>query len=221
MTKAILPRVNQTGANEWSDVESNDSALAEVINGQLDNENIKKGAGITDEKLASPNNAVYRPLLTAQSGLYQDIPAATRILGFGGIARASGSNALQGLEVLEMPPILSLDAADYPVSGKTHKLRIRCWVAPNATKPTITFTFGLYPLTVAGGADSLTYTLGTVVTGSTKAIAEPSASTLTAAVSGDFDLPANGPYALGFVQSAQMTNNSVALIGAQLQTRHV
>jgi hypothetical protein len=51
MTKAILPRTNQTGANEWSDVESNDNALAEVINGQLDNENIKEGAGITRGKL--------------------------------------------------------------------------------------------------------------------------------------------------------------------------
>ncbi|HET7455395.1 MAG TPA: hypothetical protein VFJ76_07740 [Solirubrobacterales bacterium] len=53
MTKAILPRTNQTGANEWSDVESNDAALAKVINGELDNENIAKAAGITREKLAS------------------------------------------------------------------------------------------------------------------------------------------------------------------------
>lgn len=58
MTKATLPRVNQTGTNEWSDVEANDNALAEVVNGQLDNENIKAGAGITREKLAADAKGV-------------------------------------------------------------------------------------------------------------------------------------------------------------------
>lgn len=53
MTKLTLPRINQTGTNEWADVESNDVAIREVINGELDNENLKANAGITAEKLAA------------------------------------------------------------------------------------------------------------------------------------------------------------------------
>lgn len=52
MTDVTLPRLNQTGANEWADVEANDVALREVINGELDNENLKSEAGITGGKLA-------------------------------------------------------------------------------------------------------------------------------------------------------------------------
>lgn len=53
MSKVVLPRLNQTGANEWADVESNDVALRDIINGGIDNENIKAGAGITGEKIAN------------------------------------------------------------------------------------------------------------------------------------------------------------------------
>lgn len=53
MTKVTLPRRNQTGANEFSDVESNDDAIIEVVNGNIDNENIAANAGIVRSKLAS------------------------------------------------------------------------------------------------------------------------------------------------------------------------
>src|SRR6187455_2983289 len=69
MTKVVLPRLNQTGANEWADVESNDVALREVLNGGIDNENIKAGAGITREKLASDAKGIvgtwYTPKVIA------------------------------------------------------------------------------------------------------------------------------------------------------------
>jgi len=51
MTKVILPRLNQTGANEWSDVQANDEALQTVINGELSNENIAANANIARSKL--------------------------------------------------------------------------------------------------------------------------------------------------------------------------
>jgi hypothetical protein len=52
MTDVILPRLSQTGANEWADVEANDVALREVINGELDNSNLSGSAGITAANLA-------------------------------------------------------------------------------------------------------------------------------------------------------------------------
>lgn len=69
MTKVTLPRTNQTGANEWSDVESNDNAIIEVVNGNIDNENIKASAGIVRSKLASDAKGVqgtwYEPKVIA------------------------------------------------------------------------------------------------------------------------------------------------------------
>lgn len=53
MTNVVLPKLNQTGANEWADVQDNDEALKKVINGELDNGNLKAGAGIVGTKLAS------------------------------------------------------------------------------------------------------------------------------------------------------------------------
>jgi hypothetical protein len=51
MTKLTLPRLNQVGANEWGDVEANDVAIRELVNGGLDNENIAPGANIARTKL--------------------------------------------------------------------------------------------------------------------------------------------------------------------------
>lgn len=67
MTKVVLPKTNQVGANEWNDVEANDAALAETINGQLDNENLKSGAAIDAGKLASNAKPVtwYTPKVIA------------------------------------------------------------------------------------------------------------------------------------------------------------
>lgn len=69
MSKVTLPRLNQTGANEWSDVEANDVALREVINGGLDNENIAPGANIARSKLEASAQGVsgtwYSPKVVA------------------------------------------------------------------------------------------------------------------------------------------------------------
>lgn len=69
MTKVVLPRTNQTGANEWGDVEANDVAIREVVNGELDNENLKSAAGITRGKLAADAKGIvgtwYTPKVIA------------------------------------------------------------------------------------------------------------------------------------------------------------
>lgn len=53
MTKVVLPRLNQTGVNEWADVQTNDEALQTVINGEIANENLSGAAGITRANLAA------------------------------------------------------------------------------------------------------------------------------------------------------------------------
>lgn len=47
-----LPKLNQSGANEWADVEDNDKAIRDVVNGELEDDNIAAGANIALSKLA-------------------------------------------------------------------------------------------------------------------------------------------------------------------------
>lgn len=63
MTDIILPRLNQAGSNEWGDVEANDVAIREVVNGELDNNNLSGSAGITLANLAAEAKPVaqYEP----------------------------------------------------------------------------------------------------------------------------------------------------------------
>ena len=87
----------------------------------------------------------------------------------------------------------------------------------NATAPTSTFTAGLYPaITFVGGAAALTFTLDTVVTDSTAAIAAPSSGTATTAVSTDFTFPAAGPFVIGLVITTNMVANSSAMVRGTL-----
>lgn len=53
MTSIVLPKLNQAGANEWADVEDNDVAVRDVVNGKLDNGNLSGAAGITRANLAA------------------------------------------------------------------------------------------------------------------------------------------------------------------------
>jgi hypothetical protein len=97
-------------------------------------------------------------------------------------------------------------------------------VVPNAVAPAVTFTAGLYPLsTFAGpaGAGPTVATLGAVTTGSTAAVATPGALTRVTAVSGDFNIPAAGPYALGVVVSGSPAATSVSSLVATLSMRQV
>lgn len=226
MTSVNLPTPeNNSGKAEWSEVYDNDKALREVVNGGIDNANIAAEAGITDAKLASPNNAAYRLLCHSHLSLASDAAAGTYPLQAyspePANPKVSGGNVINAGLPFSLPAFLYFDDADYTVGSKTQKLRLRAQVACNATKAAIKFTFGLYPITVAGAADTLTVTLGTVVSSSTVEINEPAASTVTGAVNSDFTIPSDGAYALGVVTSATLTNNSAVLLSAQLQTRSV
>lgn len=141
----------------------------------------------------------------------------------GGFLAFANGNPVVSSAVIQgpPPPLFYLDDADFSISNKTQKLRVRAQVLTNATAPARTFTVGLYPVTCAGAADELTFTLGTVVPGSAVAIASPSASSVTQGNSGDFTIPSDGAFALGVTTSGAPATSSVQLIYGYLQTRHV
>lgn len=210
-----------------------------MLNGNIEAANLASNAvttakitdaSVTDAKLASPNNSAYRTIHHSYGMLANDAAAATYMLGahnFSGAGAtpglaASGAGLAITTGAFSYPAsMFYFDDADYTVGSLTQKLRLRAQVACNATQAAITFTFGLYPVTVAGSADTLALTLGTVVSSSTVAIASPSASTVTSSSNSDFTIPSDGAYALGVVTSAQLTNNSAVSLHAQLQTRSV
>lgn len=85
MTNIVLPKLNQTGANEWADVQDNDEAIKKVVNGELDNGNLRTGAGIVAAKLASIGSEIKGFSVGSKSASedltltssYQDVPGAS------------------------------------------------------------------------------------------------------------------------------------------------
>jgi hypothetical protein len=116
-----------------------------------------------------------------------------------------------------------LDDADFAVSGRTTRLRVRAMCLTNdAAGLAVTATVGLYPITaVDGTADNSNISLGTVVTGSTVAFASPAVDTINQGNSGDFDVPADGAYMFGVNLSGTPAANSQAILSAQLQQHWV
>jgi hypothetical protein len=222
-----LPTNNADTATEEPKITLALSELKSLLTAGLTAANVQP-ASLTDASLASPTSPAYRTLVAVSaianpdlisngSNIYFVAPSpAGNLIGSGtaisGLASNSRSDGL---------PLIYFDDADYTVASKTIKLRLRAQVTANATAPACNFTFGLYPITVAGGADAITFTAGTVVSSSTVAISTPSASTVTSGVNSDFTAPADGAYAVGVVLSTTQANNSIVQLSAQLQVRNV
>lgn len=170
---------------------------------------------------------VFLPEIDARDDNYQTIfstlgradlglPAGTYALTQGGLIVPGTSSSTSWTSMA----MVYFAAADYTIASKTQKLRLRAQVNANATAwSSVTATFGLYPVTFAGAASTISVTFGTVVSGSTVALANPSASTTSQGNSGDFTIPSDGQYAIGVATSATLTANAYALLTAQLQTR--
>jgi hypothetical protein len=167
-----------------------------------------KAASVSEIRTLLGLPAAYQLIFSGRQKF--DAQAAfTTTMNEGGAGIAGGTQAGFAL--------FHIDPADYP-SGAT--LRVRILVVTNATAPTSTFTGGLYPTsTYVGGAAALTYTLGTVTSGSTAAVAAPSLGTANTAVSTDFTFPTAGAYALGLVITTNMVANSSALVRVTLEVK--
>lgn len=118
-------------------------------------------------------------------------------------------------------PFLSLRSADFAVSGLTPVLRVKMATLVNDTAPAITFTGGLYLLSVSGASGSaLIYQGGTVISGSTAAQASPAAGSELIAVSSNFAIPADGNYALAVATSGTMPTNACLHAALQLEVKY-
>lgn len=113
-----------------------------------------------------------------------------------------------------------IDPADFTAGSRSTKFRLRLALAVNSTAPTSTFTLGLYPQSAIGGA-SHTVTLGTVVSGSTAAIAAPSASAVAKTDGSDFTISSAGMYFLGLLVTTTMAVSSLVSATATLEVRQV
>jgi hypothetical protein len=170
-------------------------------------------ASVTDAKIASPNNSVYKSLLVggvgnpaAATGTYYFLNSGGNTLGATGTATTTTG-----------PLVYEVLAADHSVGSLTSKMRVKLVVSVGAASPsTVTLTAGLYPLTISAG----NFTMGTVVTGSTAASSGLATNTISRFNSGDFTIPADGPYVLGVVIGSITVPAGINLT-AQLQTRNV
>lgn len=153
-------------------------------------------------------------------GLLRLIPSTSLVAGTyffqDGILFANGGGAAGSST--EMLPI---NLTDHAVPGLSTRFRFLAGYLTNTVGTNITFTFGLYPLGSTGGTSGgLTVTLGTVVSGSTTAIANPSGPSNTVAGS-DFTVSGSGVYLPGVVLSGTPTNGSVIHFNLALQVRNV
>ena len=228
-----------------NDVQQNFNDVVSWANGGISDVNLASNAvttakitdgAVTGAKLSDDVVGVYRSILTADRIMDNDLAGGAYPLGAWNTATSATSITASAFEVsfgtaaladvgTATLPLIYIDGDDFTISGRTAKLRIRAQVAANTTSPgTINFVVGLYPITVAGGADTITYTSGTVVTGSTATVAYSGAGTsaVTSHTSGGsaFSVPSDGIYTLGVVTSTALANNSAVSVHAQLQVLH-
>jgi len=140
-------------------------------------------AAVTTDSLAR-----YSTILAVYGSHIAGRVAGTYLFGY------SNPLAIVGTGTLYPIGVIALRAADYPIVGTlSTKLRIVAQLACNATAPTGTFTYGLYPLTrpgSAGGTGLCIYTVGTVVVGSNGAtVSAPTAGSHTSMVGQDLKFP--------------------------------
>jgi hypothetical protein len=136
--------------------------------------------------------AVYRTLLRVAGRATVVGAAGTKYILLAGISDTSAVSSIGASAAAIF--WRSLLATSYAVSGYTTKLRVSGGVLVAGTPPGVTITFGLYPITTAGGNISL----GTRVADSAAVVVSPTSNTNTGTVSADFDLPTDGNYAIGY-----------------------
>lgn len=207
--------INNAAAIAYSKLNlSNSIVTGDILDGTLTNADINPSAAIADSKLASSVMPIYRQIIRGSVTVVGGAgTAGTYTLQANGQTPSGNGNMW----------LIRLDSADLAVSGKTTKLRIKAIATSNGTSVgAVTFTAGLYPVTAfSGGAGALNQTTGAVVSGSTVAFASPATNLLTNSNSGDFTLPADGYYAIGYNLSSDAASNSRFGLDVALEFHHV
>jgi hypothetical protein len=159
--------------------------------------------------------SAYRTIDRVAGAAVPGIPAADYHFSVTGLTQEGVGNSLP-------PLLLYLDDADYAITGRSLRLRVRGRAYVNGTGPGVTFTLGLFPVSSVGGAaGENSVTLGTVVSGSTVAFASPGANSSNQGNSGDFVFPADGHYALGVTISGSPAASTRVALLVELQVRWI
>jgi hypothetical protein len=165
-------------------------------------------ASVTDTELASPNNAVWRPVFQHSA----QIPAATSGTLYASLA-GWASNLSSAVELFPW----SLTAVD--VAGKTARWRTRTVVATNGTAPGQTFTVGVVPITASGGAsNALTLTAGAAI--ATSVVTTPAANSIVAVTGSTISAPATGPYLVSVGLSGAVAANALLNLATVVEVSH-
>lgn len=115
-----------------------------------------------------------------------------------------------------------LDPADYAVSGRTTKLRLRAYIIGNAVAPAADIGVHLYPVATWNGASGNRPGVATVGASVCSASwTAPAANTREAKLSSIVTHPAAGFYAIAFVLSTATAANSNVEIAARLQLQQI
>jgi hypothetical protein len=163
--------------------------------------------------------SVFSPYLTIaqSSGPTPTLQAANTFYYDADVASTASASGVAG-----NIPFIPFDPADYTLGGRTLKLRLEVISYVSGTVGTRTFTWGLYPLSsVAGGANQLAPTLGSVTAGSTVVRANPVDATIYRDVGSDFTPPVAGTYIIGFTTTGSQPSTSQIQSDVRLQARWV
>lgn len=188
-------------------VNANNTSIETWANGNVSDDNFSSSAGVY---------TAYRSLTRGTMVFPGGVSANTFPLAeFNG-----GSIAAAGASTDDIPNLLYLDDADWAITGRTPKLRVRAQCFVNGTPPGNTLTVGLHEITASGGTGNGTvaYTLGAAISGSTVAFS-PLANSRNQGNSGDFTFPADSYYTLAAVTVGSTAANTGTHIIAQLQLR--
>lgn len=208
-------------------VNSDFDTLYNALNNALDESNIADHVLTAQSMNAAFAKDVVEP---AFSGWKPLIPQ--RGGGSGNTSKAAGTYLLgMGNGLLDSTNFFSyainpeyIDPADLVAGSRTAQFRVRAQVLCNQQAPGITFTFGLYTLTLNSGAagQSNMYT-PSLVAGSTVAFASPAASSSNVSASAAFSLPGGAARTcvLGVTLSGSLSGNASTDLLAGLYYKQV
>jgi hypothetical protein len=158
--------------------------------------------------------STYEDLPFERHGAFTGSTTNVFILGYTTI-----SGLMPNVQFNQPNPVqFEFDPGDYVSSGRTAKFRLRCMILTNAVAPAANFTIGLYPVATIGGASGASpniATLGGVIGAVT--INAPAANAMTRGVGADFNAPASGLYAFGYLVNVVTAANCLNIVYARLQ----
>lgn len=212
-------------AADAAQVQANDNANKDVLNGGIDAANVASAA-ITTAKLVSPQTSLWRPIF------WDHAYATSANVLLAGTQHYHFNAPIQGRVTVMQPTItgdnkyvrfFGVDAttlSDYALASMTTKVRIVCNYSTNAVSSGKTFTPGLYAVSTVGGVSgSLSYGVNLTP------VLQGDSFTPGAAVNGRVGttVPITlvaGLYFLGFQTVGAMTTDSTVKLTMVLEMRH-